>query len=180
MCTKSVFTALTWRAPLTDSTLNSWFANLNPLDLVKSWWMSFGNCSGNGKALSLSLKKIITDASVEYGLSGDGLGPPLWNAFFWDCICAIFCCGFEVVTYADNWNAFRCFPRNLANAVVQEHLSERQASVRAWGRANRATFDVGKQLNVIISIMNPHGRPAKLLDIERKSISVSCCINNQV
>ena len=91
-----------------------------------------------------SCDKLSPMLFVEYGWTGGGLSvPPSWNAFFGSFICAISCCGFAAVIYADDCNAFHCFPHKFANAVVQEHLSECQASVHAWGRASRILFDAG-------------------------------------
>ena len=130
------------------------------LKVIRSWFrqrQGFVIVSGE-KSSPMPLSNMVFQGTV--------WGPPLWNAFFGDCICAISCCGFEAVMYADDCNAFRCFPRNLANAVVQEHLSECQASVHAWGRANRVLFDAGKEETMIVSTVDPTGGPVKLLGIE--------------
>ena len=93
-------------------------------------------------------------------------GPSLWNAFFGDCVCAISRCGFEAVIYADDCNAFRLFPRHVSNDSVQDSLLECQASLHAWGRANRITCDAGKEETMIISTVSAYGGPVKLLGIE--------------
>ena len=140
--------------------LESFGLNEKLLKVIRSWLrqrQGFVIVSGE-KSSPMPLSNMVFQGTV--------WGPPLWNAFFGDCICAISCCGFEAVIYADDCNAFRCFPRNLANAVVQEHLSECQASVHAWGRANRVLFDAGKEETMIISTVDPTGGPVKLLGIE--------------
>ena len=53
------------------------------------------------------------------------------NAFFGDCVCAISCCGFEVVIYADDCNACKCFTRQTSTETVMESLVKCQASVHS-------------------------------------------------
>ena len=92
--------------------------------------------------------------------------PHLCNVFWGECICADNCCGFEVVIYANGCNAFRCFPRNLANDAAQIRVSKCQPSAHAWGSATRVTFDSGKEDIMIISTVDLFASLAKLPSIE--------------
>ena len=75
-------------------------------------------------------------------------------------------CGFDVVIYADDCNAFRTYPRSVSNDCIIEEIRECQLSLHRWGRAHRVTFDAGKEDSMIISTTDGLGGPAKLLGIE--------------
>ena len=79
---------------------------------------------------------------------------------------AISGCSLEAISYADDYNAFPLFPRHVSNDSVQESLLECQASLHDWGRANRVTFDAGKDETMIISTVSADGGPVKLLGIK--------------
>ena len=93
-------------------------------------------------------------------------GPTLWNAFFGDCTAVIRLCGFDVVVYADDQNAFKFYPRALSNIAIEDDLREGQLATHRWGAANSVTFDASKEEFMIISTTEPLGGPIKLLGIE--------------
>ena len=96
-------------------------------------------------------------------------GPQLWNAFFGDCVVAIRGCSFDVVIYADDCNAFKAYPRSTSDALIMDDLRECQQQLHKWGRANRVTFDAGKEETMIVSRTSVCGGPAKILGIEFNS-----------
>ena len=109
--------------------LESFGLNVKLIRVIRSWLRhrtGFVKVRGD-KSEAMHLSYMVYQRTV--------WGPPLWNAFFRDCICSISRCGFEVVVYADDCNAFRFFHCQLANDAVLEHLAECQASLHAWGRA---------------------------------------------
>ena len=130
------------------------------LRVIESWLRErSGFVIVNGKKSDrMSLRNMVFQGTV--------WGPTLWNAFFGDCVCAIAVCGFEVVIYADDCNAYRCFPWSMSNGAIMEELREAQRSLHKWGKANRVTFDAGKEEFMIISTVDPVGGPAKILGIE--------------
>ena len=71
------------------------------MGVIRSWLrqrQGFVIVSGE-KSSRMPLSNIV--------FQGTAWGPPLWNVCFGDCICAITCCGFEAVIYADGCNSFR-------------------------------------------------------------------------
>ena len=86
--------------------------------------------------------------------------------FFCDCVCAIKCCGFEVVIYADDCNAFKSYARNCSNQCIMDDLHECQQSLYRWGRANAVTFDAGKEETMIVATLDSCDGPIKLLGID--------------
>ena len=133
---------------------------MKPLFVIRSWLRNrTGFVIVNGKQSDpMGLFNRV--------FQGKEWGSSLWNAFFGDCVCAISRCGFEVIIYADDCNAFHLFPGHVSNDSVQDSLLECQASLHAWGRANRVTFDAGKEDTMIISTVSADGGPVKLLGIE--------------
>ena len=139
--------------------LESFGLNKKLVSVIRSWLRQrkgFVIVSGE-KSEAMHLSNMVYQGTV--------WGPPLWNVHFGDCICSITCCGFEAVVYADDCNAFRRFHRHVANNVVLEQLLECQASLHAWGRANRVIFDAGKEDTMIVSTVDPLGGPIMLLGI---------------
>ena len=49
-------------------------------------------------------------------------GSTLWNAFFGDCGFAIRACGFDLVVYADDLNAFKFYSRSVTNRAIEADL----------------------------------------------------------
>ena len=124
------------------------------------------------KSLEMRLKDMVFQGTV--------WGPPLWNTYFGDCICAIQGCGFEVVIFADDCNAFKVYPRSCRSSVIFEDLRECQRALHRWGQANAVTFDAGKEDFLVLCGVEPSGGPAKLLGIEfdnrlRMAIAVHNC-----
>ena len=117
---------------------------------------------GGEKSRTMNLKDMVFQGTV--------WGPPLWNSFFGDCVAAIHACGFQVVIYADDCNAFKAFPIGRSNGLILDELRQCQQSLHKWGRANRVTFDAGKEDTMIISTVDPVGGPVKILgvDFDRK------------
>ena len=134
--------------------------NARLLKVLRSWLRDrSGFVIVNGeKSREMPLRNMVFQGTV--------WGPSLWNVFFGDCVCAIQCCGFEAVIYADDLNAWKSFARNTSNGHILEELRECQQSLHAWGRANAVTFDSGKEDTMIMSTTDACGGPAKLLGIE--------------
>ena len=129
------------------------------LRVIRSWLREragFVIVSGE-KSRPMRLRDMVFQGTV--------WGPSLWNAFFGDCVCAIRGCSFDVVIYADDCNAFKRYPRSVSNALVESDLRECQRNLHTWGRANRVTFDAGKEETMVISTTEACGGPAKLLGI---------------
>ena len=140
--------------------LESFGLNAKLISVIRSWLQQRqGFVIVNGeKSDPMRLFDMVFQGTV--------WGPILWNVYFGDCVCAISCCGFEAVIYADDCNAFKCYPRSMSNAAIMESLMECQASLHSWGRANRVIFDAGKEETMVISTVGGAGGPVKLLGIE--------------
>ena len=122
-----------------------------------SYRVGFVIVSGE-KSRPMRLRDIVFQGTV--------WGPQLWNAFFGDCVVAIRGCSFDVVIYADDCNAFKPYPRSTSDALIMDDLRECQQQLHKWGRANRVTFDAGKEETMIVSTTSVCGGPAKILGIE--------------
>ena len=121
------------------------------LSVIRSWLRDregFVVVAGQ-KSRGMRLRNMVFQGTV--------WGPPLWNPFFGDSVCAIESCGFEVVIYADDCNAFKTFPRIRSNDAILNELRKCQRSLHKWGRANNVTFDAGKEEFMIISTVEPLG-----------------------
>ena len=140
--------------------LESFGLNAKLVSVIRSWLKQRqGFVIVNGeKSAPMRLADMVFQGTV--------WRPTLWNVYFGDCVCAISCCGFEAVIYADDCNAFRAFSRQISNDEVIEALMECQASLHSWGRANRVIFDAGKEETMVVSTVGGTGGPVKLLGIE--------------
>jgi len=94
---------------------------------------------------------------------GTVLGPPLWNVFFADVAQPARSSGGEEAMFADDLNCFKEFDRLAPVEDVMENLEQCRTRVHAWGRANRVTFDAGKEHMVILHPSESHGECFKLL-----------------
>ena len=140
--------------------LSSLNLNRQMLSVIRSW---LGDRQGyvivNGsRSEPMTLKNMVFQGTV--------WGPSLWNSYFGDCICAICGCGFQVVIYADDCNAFKAYARTASNDRILEDMRVCQGALHRWGHANAVTFDAGKEDFMIISTTEPYGGPVKLLGIE--------------
>ena len=71
--------------------LSSLNLNARLLKVIRSWLSDrrgFVIVCGK-KSFEMRLRNMVFQGTV--------LGPTLWNAFFGDCVCAIHCCGFDIV-----------------------------------------------------------------------------------
>ena len=93
------------------------------------------------------------------------LGPPLWNSFFSDVAAPAKASDGKEAVFADDLNVFKQFDRHASEQEVMDELSSCRSRVHAWGRANRVSFDAGKEHLVIIHPSDHHGEPFKLLGL---------------
>ena len=92
-------------------------------------------------------------------------GPPLWNSFFSDSLFAVRAEQFEEVMYADDLNAWRSLASDISDDQASALLRGCQASLHAWGRANRVRFDASKENFRILSRSRAPGDNFKILGI---------------
>lgn len=97
---------------------------------------------------------------------GTVLGPLLWNIFFADARDPIVEVGFQEIVYADDLNAFKEFDSQCTSEEILKECDKCQHGLHAWGAANGATFDPGKESAQILSRQEPFGKPFKILGIE--------------
>ena len=140
--------------------LCSFGLNEQLLKVIQSWlWDRIGYVIVGGKKSNPIILRNMVYAGTVWG-------PSLWNSFFGDCVCAIKCCGFEVVIYADDCNAFKSYARNCSTQCIIDDLHECQQSLHRWGRANAVTFDAGKEETMIVATIDSCDGPIKLLGID--------------
>ena len=96
---------------------------------------------------------------------GTVLGPPLWNSFFSDVAAPAKASGGKEAIFADDLNVFKQFDRDLPEQEVMDELSSCRSRVHTWGKANRVSFDAGKEHLVIIHPSSHHGDPFRLLGL---------------
>ncbi len=134
--------------------------NSRLLEVIRSWLRDReGYVIVNGqKSHRMRLRDMVFQGTV--------FGSQLWNAFFGECVVAIRSCLFDVVIYADDCNAFKRFQRNISNTVIASEMRQCQRQLHTWGRANRVTFDAGKEDTMIVSTTDSSGGPVKLLGVE--------------
>eukprot|EP00969_Alexandrium_andersonii_P217566 9610548-Alexandrium_andersonii.AAC.1 len=75
----------------------------------------------------------------------------MWNLFFANARLVIVTPGFSELIFADNLNAFRVLERDCSDTTSFGLIRHCQQQLHAWGAANRATFDVGKDSAHILS-----------------------------
>ena len=108
-------------------------------------------------------------------------GPSLWNAFVGDVPVVFVSAVFFIVIYADDLNAFKAYDRVLSNGLVFEDLRSRQSELHRWGRANRVTFDAGKECFCILSTTDAEGDNFKVLGVEFDAkLSMRACVQSCV
>ena len=108
-------------------------------------------------------------------------GPTLWNAFIGDASLVFVSAGYCIVIYADDLNAFKAYDRSISNAGIFADLQSRQIELHTWGRANRVTFDAGKEHFSVLSTTDAAGDNFKVLGIEFESkLSMVACIQTCV
>ena len=56
-----------------------------------------------------------------------------------------------MVIYADDYNAFKVYPRCAHNRLIMSELREFQGELLRWGRGNQVQFDAGKESRLIIA-----------------------------
>lgn len=114
---------------------------------------------------------VAGSQSEEFRLSnmlfqGTVWGPPLWNAFFGDASCVLRSLDFTVVIYADDYNAFRFYPRCAHNRLIMSELREFQCELHKWGRGNQVQFDAGKESLLIMAQDDAEGDSIRLLGVD--------------
>ena len=112
---------------------------------------------GGSKSSRMCLSQMVFQGTV--------WGPSLWNTFFGDSICVLEANGFTVVIFADDYNAFKTYSSNTSNHLILTELAEAQRELHRWGQASQVTFDAGKEHFAILSTVEPHGEPIKLLGV---------------
>ena len=156
--------------------LSSLNLNRQLLSVIRSWLrgrQGFVIVSGQ-QSSPMNLFNMVYQGTV--------FGPFLWNTFFGDCVGAIRGCGFEVVIYADDCNAFKAYDRTRTTEIILSDLRVCQSALHRWGQANAVIFDAGKEDFMIISNVELFGGPVKLLGIsfDAKLIMHSavhqCCV----
>ncbi len=130
------------------------------LGVIRSWLRERGAHVIVGGVSSR--KSLLRDMVFQ----GTVWGSSLWNLFFSDARFAVEGCGFVVVVYADDFNAFKPFPFATSNDTIFADLRECQLELHRWGHANQVTFDAGKESFAVISTTDPAGESFKLLGLE--------------
>jgi len=105
-----------------------------------------------------SSDEIVLDDSV---FQGTVLGPCLWNTFFADVSVPARSSGGKEAMFADDLNVFQLFDRLAPLEDCMSKLTECRRHVHQWGRANRVSFDTGKEHLVILHPDEYHGDPFK-------------------
>ena len=107
-----------------------------------------------------SSDEFVLENSV---FQGTVLGPPLWNSFFADVASPARSSGGREAMFADDLNMFQEFLRLAPLAEVLEKLTGCKKRVHEWGKANRVTFDAGKEHLIVLHPTEFHGESFKLL-----------------
>ena len=108
--------------------------------------------------------------SAEFALAnmvfqGTVLGPTFWNIFFADAAAAVRQTGFLEKVFADDLSAYRPYDQSVDNATLERDALRCQSELHMWGRANRVSFDAGKEGIYVLSRHTPQGENFKLLGI---------------
>ena len=93
-------------------------------------------------------------------------GPTLWNTYYADANVAIQKQSFEEIIFADDLNAFRSYPSEVADETILQDMSACQQELHAWGRANQVEFDPAKESIHILSRRRPVGDSFKMLGVQ--------------
>ena len=96
---------------------------------------------------------------------GTVLGPPLWNVFYKDAAQSIRRCNFTEVVFADDFNTWCAFNRQIGNDEILSSCRECQALLHAWGRTNSVSFDPGKESFHVLHRMRGVGDDFPLLGL---------------
>ena len=96
---------------------------------------------------------------------GTVLGPQLWNIFFADAAESIQMTGHTEVVYADDLNAYKFYAASTENDDILREISACQRNLHEWGKANRVSFDAGKESSHVMSQHDPVGGECKILGI---------------
>ena len=94
---------------------------------------------------------------------GTILGPPLWNIFFADISSVAENHSATEVKFADDFNIFKFFDKNIPNENIVNAMQRCQADIHKWGKMNRAVFDAGKEHIVVLHRQDYYGDTFKLL-----------------
>ena len=69
----------------------------------------------------------------------------------------------------------------MSNSTVLSELRTRQFELHRWGKANRVTFDAGKECFCVLSTTDGEGDNFKVLGIEfDPKLSVQACVQSCV
>jgi len=69
------------------------------------------------------------------------------------------------MVFADDLNAFKQFPNSTNNEAIMLELQAAQDSLHKWGRANRVSFDPGKESKHVLSRHESAGGNFKILGV---------------
>ena len=132
------------------SKLGVWCGVGQFLDVVARWMQEWtaNVVLGGGLSRDMVMRDMVYQGTV--------LGPCLWNIFCHDARGVLQDLGFTDVTYADNLNAFKCFPSGTPSRSVLHSLGEAPSTLHRWGVANRVTFNAGKESMHIVSRREPY------------------------
>ena len=109
-------------------------------------------------------------------------GPPLWNVFFEDARLAVNQAGYKEALFADDLNAYKDYAGKLSNEVLMEEMSDCQATLHKWGRANKVQFDAGKESMHILHQRKPEGDGFEMFGVKfdtklRMELQVQSLVN---
>ena len=96
---------------------------------------------------------------------GTVLGSPLWNVFYADARHAVRNLGFVETVFADDFNCWAAFDKDVKEFDVVMRLSACQHQLHEWGSANQVTFDPSKEEFVLIRRFRALGPNFKLLGV---------------
>ena len=93
-------------------------------------------------------------------------GPPFWNCYYADSKLSIRMNDFTEIIYADDLNAFKAYLNSISHKENFADIDRCQAALHSWGRANKVTFDAGKESRHIISKTDPTDSTFHLLGVD--------------
>ena len=93
-------------------------------------------------------------------------GPPFWNCYYADSKLSIRMNDFTEIIYADDLNAFKAYLNTISHEEIFADIDRCQAALHSWGRANKVTFDAGKESRHIISKTDPTDSMFHLLGVD--------------
>lgn len=102
---------------------------------------------------------------IDMIFQGSVLGPALWNIFYASSARPVQQMGFTESIFADDLNCFKNYSRAIGKDYVLHQIQGCQEEVHQWGRANKVTFDPGKEHLLILDPQHPHGEFFDILGV---------------